>query len=717
MSVTLRPNEIKLKTQTGEYQSPIVLGDTTIADHVAQVNAAITAKGEETLESIPEDYTELSGEVDDLKSAIKADTGTEYIDSWVNGYRAGTGNASISTPTAQSGRRFAKVSCSAGDVFTINASGLSSYRVYAFTDENGTILARGAASVSLTDAVITAPTNSAYLYINDTDPGGLSLKGASTKSQIARINTNVTNITPLINRVESLMTESGGIYESTHEVRASSIYAHTKPIAVKNGDIVCASMFTTRAYSVLSVYSSDVISASTYLYSVIGNDTKIRKDVLWKATQDCYVVFTTNIDRYDLSYAYVLNSEGDSERAEFFNTSYINEYLKHPSNVVVESECVVGKSISSSGVITTNPDTMISNKIPITSAGSLSVQSWQSASVNKWLAINFYNDQDVFISRHEFVSASFENGYLFVPLGSIAIPADSAYCIIAVRYVEGDKLMATYSQIASAYESAKQSENTNVYHNYEIKSANHRGYVTKPENTVLAFAESKRQGFEYIENDVRWTSDGVAVLLHDETINRVARNADGTELAETVYINAITYEQALTYDFGIYKGIQYAGTKICTLEECLRFCRNAGIGVYLEPKVTGHAQEVVNMVKRYNMLEHTIFLAFNVAIATQISAIVPNATYAILRSNLNDDVINACIALKTSDNVVYACVDYTSEMITEERIATLIQNDIKLGVYTVNSASAILALNPYVSSVTSDLLVAGDVLVNNALSI
>ena len=71
MAVTLRPNEIKLRTQTGEYQSPVVLGDTTVADHVAQVNAAITAKGEETLESIPEDYTELSGEVADLKSAIK----------------------------------------------------------------------------------------------------------------------------------------------------------------------------------------------------------------------------------------------------------------------------------------------------------------------------------------------------------------------------------------------------------------------------------------------------------------------------------------------------------------------------------------------------------------------------------------------------------------------------------------------------------------------
>lgn len=91
MAVTLRPNEIKLRTQTGEYQSPVVLGDTTVADHVAQVNAAITAKGEETLESIPEDYTELSGEVADLKSALNDDFNTVIGKNLVNPSKLVTG--------------------------------------------------------------------------------------------------------------------------------------------------------------------------------------------------------------------------------------------------------------------------------------------------------------------------------------------------------------------------------------------------------------------------------------------------------------------------------------------------------------------------------------------------------------------------------------------------------------------------------------------------
>lgn len=84
MPVTFRPNQMKLKTQDGTYTSPVIISDTTIEEHVAQVEAAlataaedqmdaIETKGEETLESIPDDYTELSDSVADLKNALGID--------------------------------------------------------------------------------------------------------------------------------------------------------------------------------------------------------------------------------------------------------------------------------------------------------------------------------------------------------------------------------------------------------------------------------------------------------------------------------------------------------------------------------------------------------------------------------------------------------------------------------------------------------------------
>ena len=75
---------------------------------VSGAEGAIVAKGEEVLESIPADYTELSGDVDELKSAIKPliNTNNRFID-WdmktMNAWPSGnfSGNIGwISTPAA-----------------------------------------------------------------------------------------------------------------------------------------------------------------------------------------------------------------------------------------------------------------------------------------------------------------------------------------------------------------------------------------------------------------------------------------------------------------------------------------------------------------------------------------------------------------------------------------------------------------------------------------
>ena len=91
-----------------------------------------------------------------------------------------------------------------------------------------------------------------------------------------------------------------------------------------------------------------------------------------------------------------------------------------------------------------------------------------------------------------------------------------------------------------------------------VKGVNHRGYSTvAPENTLPAYVLSRKMGFQYAECDVSFTSDGVPVLLHDSTIDRTS---DGSGS-----IGSLTLEEVRQYDFGSWKGEQYAGTKIPTL--------------------------------------------------------------------------------------------------------------------------------------------------------
>ena len=101
-----------------------------------------------------------------------------------------------------------------------------------------------------------------------------------------------------------------------------------------------------------------------------------------------------------------------------------------------------------------------------------------------------------------------------------------------------------------------------------IKFQAHRGVSTEnPENTMPAFRAAVGQGYDVIELDVDVTKDGKFILLHDSELNRTARKPDGSELAESVRISDITYEQACEYDYGSWFAKKFKGTKIPLLEE------------------------------------------------------------------------------------------------------------------------------------------------------
>lgn len=160
----------------------------------------------------------------------------------------------------------------------------------------------------------------------------------------------------------------------------------------------------------------------------------------------------------------------------------------------------------------------------------------------------------------------------------------------------------------------------NAFDIYGIKSINHAGYGTLangyPDNTIPVFLLSKQHGFSIVETDLRLTSDGVPVLLHDASINRTARNADGSAIEGTVNIASITYEQALQYDFGIAAGAKWAGTKIPSLAEFLRMCMENDLLAYVEIEHTdamtpAKIAEIIEMTRDAGMLRRVTWIGMN----------------------------------------------------------------------------------------------------------
>lgn len=245
------------------------------------------------------------------------------------------------------------------------------------------------------------------------------------------------------------------------------------------------------------------------------------------------------------------------------------------------------------------------------------------------------------------------------------------------------------------------------------KSIAHRGYnLTAPENTLPAFKLARENGYVFVETDIRFTSDNVAVCLHDESINRTARNADGTTISETVNIADITYDTALTYDFGIWKNASYAGTKIPTLAQFLGLCKNIGLRPYIELKTgtESQIQAVVDAVKAYGLKGKETYISFNTTLLGYVKNYDNRARLGFL--DMGTPSLPATAAgYKTDYNEVFLDSNVRS------RATDCITRGIGYEVWTIDSSSTVLELNPYITGVTTNGAVnAGQLLYESAMT-
>ncbi|WP_397570698.1 glycerophosphodiester phosphodiesterase family protein [Schlesneria sp. T3-172] len=118
----------------------------------------------------------------------------------------------------------------------------------------------------------------------------------------------------------------------------------------------------------------------------------------------------------------------------------------------------------------------------------------------------------------------------------------------------------------------------------------HRGSAAHaPENTLAAIQRAIDIGADYTEIDVHQTKDGVVVLLHDRDLRRVA--GDSRRLSQ------ITFEEVQKLDVGRWFSEEFAQTRVPTLTEALRLCRDK-IRVNIELKVFGPSAELAEAVTR-----------------------------------------------------------------------------------------------------------------------
>ncbi len=99
----------------------------------------------------------------------------------------------------------------------------------------------------------------------------------------------------------------------------------------------------------------------------------------------------------------------------------------------------------------------------------------------------------------------------------------------------------------------------------------HRGVQSEfPENTLVSFRAAVLQGYDIIELDPAFTSDGVCVVFHDDTINRTLRMPNcGPVSKDMVRISDVTFERLTGYSAGVYRNWRFKDERVPTLAEAL----------------------------------------------------------------------------------------------------------------------------------------------------
>ena len=132
-----------------------------------------------------------------------------------------------------------------------------------------------------------------------------------------------------------------------------------------------------------------------------------------------------------------------------------------------------------------------------------------------------------------------------------------------------------------------------------------RGHA--PENTMASFQAALDMGADGIELDVQMTKDGKVVVCHDHSLERTS-NGSG-------WLVEHTREELRALDFGSWFSPQFAGEKIPTLREVLKWAAPTRLIVNVEIKngpviYEGIEEKVSALIRECRMVERVIVSSF-----------------------------------------------------------------------------------------------------------
>ena len=223
----------------------------------------------------------------------------------------------------------------------------------------------------------------------------------------------------------------------------------------------------------------------------------------------------------------------------------------------------------------------------------------------------------------------------------------------------------------------------------------HRGYSEKyPENTIAAIEGGIDAGSNGIEFDVYRCASGEIVLLHDSTLDRTT---DGTgKVSET------TLADLRKLDAGSWKGKQFKGERIPTLDEALNVFKNTDATAVVEIKTLEvGTQQLADCIASHKI--KACVISFNSEALRRVKEANSATRCAFLVSRIPKGNDPATWLIAQTQKLKCEIIDVNYKMLSPELIKTLQSNGIEVWAWTVNDIVVMQALVDWgIDGITTD---------------
>lgn len=152
-----------------------------------------------------------------------------------------------------------------------------------------------------------------------------------------------------------------------------------------------------------------------------------------------------------------------------------------------------------------------------------------------------------------------------------------------------------------------------------------------PENTLLSFYTGVYMGANGIETDVQVTKDGVLVLFHDDTLERV------TGVSGSIKDYTLSELQTFWVKNGDLKD------KIVTFEDFLIHFKHFDITFAIELKVGGIEKAVADMIIKHGVQDKVVVTSFNYEYLKIFKTFAPNVKLGYLTKTVDNCVIESLL--------------------------------------------------------------------------